>query len=102
MKEVETLEVYKFKRPFVRAIELIGGWHYMVMRPPGAPQHTRSLDPNYQHDDSFLCLCTTEIVTGSVNKKDDPQQKYFKAQLDDQSRIIAIECMSKQVVICLY
>ncbi|XP_035705112.1 cilia- and flagella-associated protein 61-like [Folsomia candida] len=92
--EIQTLEVFKFKRPFVRAIELLGGWHYMVMRSPGAPHHTRWLDSNGKCEET--CECTTEIVTGSVDPKEDPHQKYFKVQLDDQSRIVGIECMSKR------
>jgi hypothetical protein len=75
----------------------MGGWNYMVMRAPGAPHHTRCLDPTAKCDSEEACMCTTEIVTGSVDKKEDIHQKYFKLQLDNQSRVVSIECMSRRV-----
>lgn len=67
----------------------------MYMRNPGAPHHLRCFDPNGKCDEA--CECTTEIVTGSIDSNEDPQQKYIKIQLDDASRIVGMECMSKKV-----
>ncbi|CAL8073178.1 unnamed protein product [Orchesella dallaii] len=90
--KLEDFNVIRFNKPLIRAIKLPGDWYYLYLRSPGS--HARCSD---FHGTSCqeTCECTTEVVTGSVNYDEDPTQRFFKVRLDDRSRIVSLECMSK-------
>ncbi|ODN02858.1 Urocanate hydratase [Orchesella cincta] len=90
--KLEDFNVIRFNKPLIRAIKLPGDWYYLYLRSPGS--HARCND---FHGTSCqeTCECTTEVVTGSVNYDEDNTQRFFKIRLDDRSRIVSLECMSK-------
>lgn len=92
---LEDINVIKFKRPLIRAVKLLGDWHYLYLRSPG--NHSTCIDFSGSGSCEESCECTTEVVTGSVNLEEDPEQKFFKLRLDDKQRIVSLECMSKSV-----
>jgi len=81
------------RTPLIQCADLPGGWYYLHVSPPGVVPHCcRQTECTCR-----TCVCATEIITGSLKRAEDPEQKYFRIRLDKYSRVDTIECISRQV-----
>lgn len=78
--------------PLVHYADLPGGWYYMhVSRPAWIPNCCREAACTCKD-----CECGIEIITGSVCREEDAEQKFFRLRLDKYQRVDAMECISRK------